>query len=480
MKLLSSVSVLAAGICFAYPAIAQTAGGKQGSSAAAPSATASVQSQTPQPAERMGSGNSAQTQGLPTAPAPNIQNLTLQDAERIAIQNHPQVQIAIHQAAYAQAQLVEAKSAYYPQAAGNATGVESENQSRIDAGGLNAPRVFDKFANGVTLTQLITDFGHTHEIVKSANLHAKAQEENVVTSRADVLLAVDAAYFSVLKSQALLQVADQTVKSRQLVADQITTMAQNKLKSGLDVSFAQVDLAQAKLLLIQAQNDLQASFAQLSAALGYPDQHTYNLTETAVPPAPPADFTGVLQQAFMNRPELISQRFDVNSAQSYATAERDLWFPTLSGAGVAGIAPFRAPNGTAILPPRYAAAGFNLNIPIFNGRLFNALHAQALEQFRTQQQYLRDLEDRIARDVHMAWLSANSGFERLAVTEQLLNQATQAYNLADARYRMQLSSIVELTQAQLNLTQAQIQEASAKYDYETEISNLNYQTGLLH
>ena len=147
--------------------------------------------------------------------------------------------------------------------------MEAENDSRITAGALNNPIIYDRFADGVTVGQLVTDFGRTHELVKSSNLHAQAQQENVTTSRADVLLQADRAYYDCLKAQAVLQVAQETVKDRQLVSDQITELEKNKLKSGLDVSFANVDLAQAQLLLIQAQNDLQASFAELSAALGF-------------------------------------------------------------------------------------------------------------------------------------------------------------------------------------------------------------------
>lgn len=412
----------------------------------------------------------------PPATPPTGQSLTLQDAERIAIQNHPQIQIAQHQAAYAAAQVTEARAAYYPQAAGNATGVDAETDSRIAAGALNNPVIYDRFADGVNVSELVTDFGRTHQLVKSSDLHAKAQQENIVTSRADVLLQVDEAYFGVLKSQSLLTVAQETVKDRQVVSDQVTTLAQNQLRSGLDVAFANVDLAQAKLLLIQAQNGLQASFAQLSMALGYAEPRTFQVIETPTPPAPPVDFTQVLQQAIQNRPELISLRLDVNSAQSYSTAERDLWLPSLSAAGAAGLTPYRQDQ----LGSRYAAAGFNLQIPIFNGHLFGSLRAQANEQYLGEQQSLRNLQDTIARDVRTAWLNAQSGYQRLAVTEQLLDEATQANNLAEARYRIGLSSIVELTQSQLNLTQAQIEEASAKYEYEQETSALNFQTGVLH
>jgi outer membrane protein len=417
----------------------------------------------------------AQMQSPQQAPPAAAQSLTLQEAEKIAIQNHPQIQAASYLATAAKAQVTEARSDYYPQAYGSVTGVKAENNSRVAAGALNNPIIFSRFADGITVEQLVTNFGRTHELVKSSELHAKAQEENVTTTRADVLLQVDAAYYGVLKAQAVLQVAQETVKDRQLVSDQITELEKNKLKSGLDVSFANVDLAQAQLLLVQAQNDLQASFAELSAALGYSDQRTFQPTEQPLPPAPPADLSTLIAQAIQNRPELVSRRLDVNSAQSYATAERDLWFPTLSAVGTAGLTPYRQDT----LASRYAAAGFNVNIPIFNGRQFNALHAEANAEANAQQQYLRDLQDTIVRDVRKAWLNANSGYQRLALTDQLLNQANQALNLAQARYKLGLSSIIELSQSQLNETQAEIAQASAKYDYAAQLSALNYQIGAL-
>ena len=401
------------------------------------------------------------------------QKLTLQEAEQIAIQNHPQIQAATQFASAAVAQVQEARSSYYPQAYGSLTGVEAENDSRIAAGFLNNPIIYDRFAEGVAVNQLVTDFGRTHQLVKSSNLHARAQQENVTATRADVLLAVNQAYFGALKAQAVLRVAEQTVKSRQLVADQTSALQKSNLKSGLDVSFANVDLAQAQLLLIQAQNDVQASYAELSSALGYADQRTFQLADEPLPPAPPADVAPLLQEAMQNRPELIRQGFDVKAAQSFATAERDLWFPTISAAGAAGLIPYRQDT----LDSRYAAAGFNVNIPIFNGRLFNARHTEASSQARAQQQYLRDLQDRIARDVRTAWLNASSAFQRLAVTEQLLNEATQAFDLAQSRYGLGLSSIVELSQAQLNETQAEILKVSAQYEYSDQIANLNYQLG---
>ena len=401
------------------------------------------------------------------------QSLTLPEAEQIAIQNHPRIQAATHLASAAAAQVNEVRSAYYPQAYGSLTGVEAEHNSRIAAGGLNNPIIYDRFAEGFTMGQLVTDFGRTYELVKSSNLRARAQQENVAITRADVLLRLNQAYFAALKAQAVLQVAEQTVKSRQLVADQTSALQTSNLKSGLDVSFANVDLAQAQLLLIQAQNDVQASYAELSAALGYSDQRTFQLAEQPMPSSPPSDFLPLIQEALQRRPELISQGLNVKSAQSFATAERDLWFPTISVLGTTGL----IPNRQDTLDSRYAAVGFNVNMPIFNGRLFSARRAEANSIAQVQEQYLRDLQNRIVRDVRTAWLNANSAFQRFAVTEQLLNESTQAFDLAQSRYGLGLSSIVELSQAQLNKTQAEIAGVSAEYDYEAQMAYLNYQLG---
>jgi outer membrane protein len=401
------------------------------------------------------------------------QRLTLADAEAIAIQNHPQIKAATQLALAATEQVKEVQSIYYPQASGAATGAKAESDSRIAAGFLNSPAIYDKFADGVTVTQLVTDFGHTHELSKSSHYHAQAQQENVVTTRADVLLRVDVSYFGVMKAQSVLKVAEETVKARQLVADQVSEMAKSSLKSGLDVSFANVDLARAQLLLVQAQNDLQSSYAQLSDALGYSDQRTFQLMDEPMPGPPPPDIAPLVAEAFQNRPEIISQGLDVKSAQSYATAERDLWFPTISAAGVTGLIPFRQEP----LPSRYAAAGFNLNIPIFNGRLFNAEHVEAQAHASAQEQLLADLQNRIAQDVRTSWLNVISAYQRLSLTQQLLEQTTQAYDLAKGRYQLGLSSIIELSQAQLNLTEAQVEQVSAQYDYESQTANLNYQLG---
>jgi outer membrane protein len=242
-------------------------------------------------------------------------------------------------------------------------------------------------------------------LVRSSKLLFQAQEEGVVASRADVLLQVNQAYFNALKAQALLTVAQRTVSARQLASDQVTELAKNKIKSELDVNFANLNLAQAQLLLIETQNSVQASFAQLSAALGYSDVHAFRLAEEPMPGPPPLDLSQLIQQAMRDRPELVSERLTVAAAKKFAVAQRDLKLPTLSALGPAGLVPFN-PQQVA---PRYAA-GFNLNLPIFNGHLYGALETEAQQRAEAEAQKLRSLQDAVVRDVPTAYLDAQSAF----------------------------------------------------------------------
>ena len=121
----------------------------------------------------------------------------------------------------------------------------------------------------------------------------------------------------------------------------------------------------------------------------------------------------------------------------------------------------------------------NINVPVFNGHLFSARRSEAELRAQAAAQNLRDLENRVARDIQIAWLNASTAFERLGLTAQLLEQASLAMDLAQSRYDLGLSSIVELSQAQLNKTSAEIASASAKYDYQLLRAVLEYQAGAL-
>jgi outer membrane protein len=410
---------------------------------------------------------------LQSTPTSNVIRLSVKDAEALALKNNPAISVARLSALASEQVTREVRSSLWPQAYGYLTAVDARANSRITAGALNNPTVYTRAAGGATVSQLITDFGHTTNLVASARLQAKADLQNAAATREDVLLAVDQAFYNALQTHAVLQVAEQTVASRQLLSDQVGALTKSKLKSDLDLSFANVNLAQAKLLYLDALNNDKASLAALSAILGYATLETFELvngTEALAPP--PADVEPLIADAFAKRPEILSLEFQSESADKLHRAEHDQLYPTISVLAAFGDSPVR---NDVIYGP-YAAAGANVEIPIFNGFLYSAKSREADLRAQAARQRLNDLRNRISRDVRTSWLAASTAFDRVSVSEQLLAQANQALELAQTRYKLGLSSIVELSQAQLQQTQAQIGSAQAGYEYRLALSVLRYQT----
>jgi outer membrane protein len=388
--------------------------------------------------------------------------LTLPQAEALALRNNPQITIGKLRALQAQQYVRETRSALLPTAFLSLTGVDSQSGSRIAAGGLNNPILFSRAAAGATVSQLVTDFGRTTDLLSSSEFQAKAEDKNAAATTADITLAVDQAFYNSLETRELVKVAQQTVDARQTLVDKVQALTDNKLRSDLDLSFTKVDLSRAKLLLLEAQNNYQTSFAALSAILGYPDQQNFLLAEPTEPLTPPApDAQPLILQALQQRPEAAALQFQVESAQKNSSAEHDLWRPTVSALGVVGIAPVRDPQ----IPNWYGAVGVNINVPVFNGFLYNARAKTADLQTEVARQKLSELRNNIARDVRVSWQDTNRAYERLSVTQQLREQSNLALDLAQSRYNLGLSSIVEFSQAELGKTEADIADADARYQY---------------
>jgi len=396
------------------------------------------------------------------------------------LKNHPQVLAAQNETSAQSQRIVETRAAYYPAIEGEMTGSVANIGARLGAGFLNVSSLFDRVGDGVLINQLISDFGRTSSLVSQSKLQAGAAEQNYQATRYDILLRVNQAYFGALRSQAVVKVAQETVSARQQVADQMGQLAQNKLRSQLEVSFADVTVSQAKLLLLRSQNLVQAAFAELTRALGAQQTATYQLAEEPMPPSPQADVEGLVQQALQNRPELAGTRLTRDAAYRFEDAERDLKRPTASFVGVAGYMPYIDQiNRPRVTPNEYAGAAVNLEIPIFNGHLFTARREEAHYHAVESDQRVRDLEQSVARDVRTAWANAQTAYQGLAVTAEFLREATMALDLAHGRFDLGLSNIVELTQSQLNLTEAEIDNLSAKYDYQSEYAALQYAIGSL-
>ena len=265
-------------------------------------------------------------------------HLTLAEAQRLAIQNNPQFTAAKFTAAAAEQVPAQYHAAYEPTLFGSFTGVGADNGSRLAAGGLNNPVVYNRLGSGLTVSQMITDFGRTGNLVAMAKLRAQAQDEATETTRAQILLAVSRAYFAVLRAHAVLHVATQTVEARQLVADQVTALAESKLKSTLDVSFANVNLAEARLLLVAgAERFASPPRRNWRPRWGCPTRRAFDLAEEGMPAPLPDRVDELLRTAMQTRPELRDLRLQESAAERFAKAEHALMLPEPRADRVGGI-----------------------------------------------------------------------------------------------------------------------------------------------
>src|SRR5665213_1602082 len=331
------------------------------------------------------------------APPGPAETLTRPQAEQLALKNNPRISVAALLALAQKQVLRETRSYELPSLNGNLTGVDAEEASRISAGSLSASRLLYHAGAGVQLNQLITDFGRTHNLVASSSLQAKAAEAASQATRADVALAADLAFYRAMETQAMLSVAQSTVNARQNVRDRVSALTASKLKSTLDQSFAEVNLSQAKLLALDAQNQYDAAVASLNEVLGVTNAAQFHLVDDAVPPAPVATTPdSVIAMALQQRPDLLALRDTHEADLRFARAQHDQLLPVISGLGVVGATPV---GSSQYFPQNwYGAAGINIGIPIFDGFRYRAEAGEADLRAKAAAEQDRALEDRIVRD----------------------------------------------------------------------------------
>ncbi len=409
------------------------------------------------------------------APAPTQPTrLTVNEAEQIALQRNPNVSVAKLAAMVSHEEWRESRSALLPSAYSDLTAVEAHAGGRITAGGLNNPVIYDRAAYGASVGQLITDFGRTPNLVASARFHAQAQAQNSIATANQIRLAVDQAFYSALGSAAVLDVATQTVKSRQLLTHQVGALTQNKLKSTLDLSFANTNLEQAQLLLLEAENQYSTALARLAEILGYSEPQNFELVDEASEMTPPTpDIAQLISEAYAQRPELKAQDLRVQAAKKLQSAAWEQSLPAVRALGAVGQSPVR----DSPVSSWYGAVGVNVEVPVFTGFRISAQMHEAKLQTEAENERLVALHNAISRDVRTSWLATNTAFRRLSVTAALLQQSKLGLDLAQSRYQLGLGSIVEVSQAQLAETEAQIANARARYDYRLTQEMIRFETG---
>lgn len=405
--------------------------------------------------------------------------ITRGEAEQLALKNNPLI-TAEHLLALAEGQTVrEARSSELPQINGAVTAVKAEDGARIGAGDLTSSRLYTHAGAGGTLSQLITDFGRTPDLVASAKLRTKARQQNARATVEDVVFATDEAFYRLLEAQALLQVAQQTVQERSAVSEQIRALTASKLKSDLDLNIAAADVSQAQLLALDAQNEVATAGAGLAALMATPPNAEFLAVEPeAGAPAPPGEAVVLEKEALANRPDLAALNFSAHATEEFAQAQSKQRWPAISALATGGATPVR-PDGGVFPQNWWGAAAVDLSLPLFTGFRISAETNEARYRAQAQRAQAANLANTIQRDVRVATLAAQTAFARIGVSEQFRAEARMALGLAQTRYQLGLSSIVELSQAQLQSTQAEVAAVNARYAYLLQLRSLDYARGLL-
>jgi outer membrane protein len=406
------------------------------------------------------------------------QNLTLDQAETTALANQPRMLAAqLRARAFAQ-RIRETQSGFLPLVAFNTTGVKvADSGTSTAVGNITTSSVSDRFAYGGSLAQLVTDFGRTSALVGSARATAKAQNDIATLTRAQVRLNVREAYYQVLGAEAVLRAAKAAQANRQLISRQLSALADSELRSTLDVNFAKVLESEAELSVVQAESMEAQQRAKLATAIGSSQPITGTLMDVSIPAdSLPPDAESYLQTARTQRADLNAVKEQQLAANQFALSEKRLSYPTLNVLAAAGEVPFHDHT----LHDNYAAAGFNLNVPIFNGGLFAARRSEAELEANARSRDVQEVQLQVTEQVRDAWYQADEAYRSLDVTARLVAQSREALRLAQDRYNAGLGSIVELNEAQLNETAAEITAADTNYTYLARRAELDFAAGLLN
>ena len=331
---------------------------------------------------------------------------------------------------------------------------------------------FSVFDARATASQTVFDFS-TIRKYQEAKVNIQAAKSDFDATKNQVTDQVARAYVTTLRAQAALDTARANVELSQA----LLTLAQQQKDAGtgtgLDVTRADVQLANDKQRLVAAANDRRRAGLNLMRAMGLRLDAGIQLTDKLeYRPADIGTLDEALAEARKLRAELKAQKDREQSARlSYSSVKAER-LPSLGasanygsiGAGIVG----------AQATYDY---GLSLRVPLYNGGLREARRAESLSQYRQEQTRTHDLEQQVELDVRLAFDSINSAATE--VTTALEGQDLSEKELAQAkrRYQAGVANSLEVTDAQTRLDRARDNLINALYDYNVARIDLATATG---
>lgn len=425
-------------------------------------------------------GQSAVAQSSQAGPS----TLTLPGALEQALQHRPLLTTDAERIQAAGARVQQARAALRPRVDLQATVSEGlPGAPQVFIGGLAGSPFKKRVGGSVTVTQTLLDFGRTRSTVLSRRADETASREALQADQNRVVLEVQQAYLQALQSRRLVAVNKQILEQRRLVVRQSATFQENGLASRVDVDLAQLNVSQAELAVVNAENELQEAYAALAAAMGAPVDPAVALEDVldeklasrdAGGLSIPATLDEAVAQALANRPELRQSETQARAFDHLADAARASKRPLLNVIGSVGKV---HPGPLIENSDKPYAVALIFSAPLFTGGLIEAQVEEARRNAAAARGSRGELEQQIRQQVVSTFANLRASRERVKVATEQMATAADAMSLATQRYQAQLGSIVELTQAQVAYATAQNDLVRTHYDLELARAALGFATG---
>ena len=397
-------------------------------------------------------------------------DMTLDKCIELALGNNPQINAAFHDILASDARIKQVWANYFPQLSWQ-TGYTKIKQLQLsDALGQNL--TFNYYILGqVTLQQMLYDFGVTQNQATIKRLDYEAYKTTLSATINDVIYQTKDAYFNLLFAFENRRVAEDTVKKFEMFYNQAKAFYEIGMNPKVDVTIAEVNLSNAKLQLIQADNAVNLAVAKLNNVMGVPFIDKYNVQERLKYQPVDVTFNKSVEIARDARPELKLAELKVESANQTMKLVKKSYFPTLSVEG-------QYQRGGKSWNSNY---GYNiggyLNFPTINGMLIKNEIKEARYLYDKEIANAKNTQNSIYLEIQNAYLTLEEKKNQMPVAILGVKQAKENYELSYGRYRVGEASPTELKDAQKNYQQAQLTYYNALYQYNSSKAALEKAIG---
>ncbi len=400
--------------------------------------------------------------------------LTVNRCIEIALKNNPQIKIAESAYDVSSSNLVNTQSVLFPQVAFNSGW--TRNGGYFFSGNSARELFYNNFSTGFQLNQMIYDFGKTFSKVSGTSELKNSSERDLATAKQNLILNTYVAYFNYLEAARIKKVSLESLKQSEEHLAQAESFFNVGKKPQFDVIKAKTDLANSKVTLINSENNIIISKLQLENALNIKLGDDFQLQDNMDIIQDSLGIQNALETARKNRPDLISAKYKVEANKEFVTSA---WAANLPSINMTGGYNWKTFSLSQDLKNSWNF-GFTLSVPIFQGFSIDAgvdLAKANLKSAEAQYDYAFQTVD---LDVQQQYYSLSLAQSKIDATKSLVEQAQEALNIAEGRYKQEIGSPIEITDARVTLLSSEVQYIQALYDYQVTSVRLKKAMGVLN